>query len=290
MDFGISTHLFHGEALARPHLERIKANGFDRVEVFATRTHVDYGDEGAVTTLRGWLDDIGMAAWSVHAPICDGFRGGVWGRAYSNASTDAKVRDEAVAEILLSVGAARRLGAATLVLHLGLPVGQPIPANDNDRESVRRTLEPVAEACDAAGVRLALEVIPNALATADAVAAWLESDLDLGRTGACLDVGHAHMTGGAPEAAERLAGHLVTTHIHDNGGHSDDHLVPFDGTIDWPMTLLTLSKVGYRGPLIFEVPDHGDATRTLARAVSARQRIQAILDGIAAPFPFRDDQ
>lgn len=289
MDFGISTHLFHGHALTRPHLELIKASGFDLVEIFATRTHVDYQDERAIATLRGWLEGLGLTAWSVHAPICDGFRGGVWGRAYSNASKDATVRDEAVAETLLAVTAARLLGAATIVLHLGLPAGQPIPANDNDEGSVRKTLEPIATACDAAGVRLALEVIPNALATADAVASWLEGDLELGQAGACLDVGHAHITGGAPEAAERLSGHLVTTHIHDNRGRSDEHLVPFDGTVDWPATLLALSKVGYGGPLIFELPDHGDAALTLARAVTARRRIQSILDEVAAPFPFRDD-
>lgn len=289
LQFGISTHLFHGDRLERGHLELVSAHGFRMVEVFATHTHVDYRSPVAVGTVRGWLDDLGMSAWSVHAPICDGFRGGVWGRAYSNASTDARMRDEAITETIASVEAARLLGAKTLVLHLGIPEGQPVPPNDNDAESVRRSLEPIATACDRAGVQLVLEVIPNDLATAPAVLNWLESDLDLGRTGACLDVGHAHMTGGAPEAAELLAGYLVTTHLHDNKGRSDDHLVPFDGTINWSETLLALCKVGYGGPLVFELPDHGDVNATLTRTVRARTRIQAILDDLTAPFPFRDD-
>ena len=84
-------------------------------------------------------------------------------------------------------------------------------------------------------------------------------ELELGDAGICLDFGHAHLTGGAPEAAEALSGHVITTHVHDNHGQLDDHLVPFDGTIDWAATLMAISKVGYAGPLVFEVADHGDA-------------------------------
>ena len=102
------------------------------------------------------------------------------------------------------------------------------------------------------------------------------------------DVGHAHVTGGAPDAIDTLGGYIVTTHIHDNRGKTDDHLVPFDGTIDWTATLTALQKVGYTGPLMFEVPDHGDAKATLARIVAARTRIQAILDDLGQPFAFQE--
>jgi sugar phosphate isomerase/epimerase len=287
--FGLSTHLFHGERLARAHLESVKTHGFDLVEIFATRTHVDYHDERQVAQIRRWLDELALSAWSVHAPICDGIQGGLWGRPYSIASTNGDHREEAVAETGKAVGAARALGASALVLHLGIPEGQPVTPADNDAAAVRRSLAVIAAACDAAGLHLALEVIPNALATAAAVYAWLEADVDMGRAGACLDVGHAHLTGGAPEAAELLAGYLITTHLHDNDGQRDEHLVPFDGTIDWAATLLALSKGGYDGPLIFELPGHGDSLQTLARAARARTQIQAILDDLSAPFPFRDD-
>ncbi|MCC7009308.1 MAG: sugar phosphate isomerase/epimerase [Acidobacteria bacterium] len=284
--FGISTHLFHGERLSRPHLEAIASAGFELVEVFATRTHVAYHEPSSVADLRRQLDALHLEAWSVHAPICDGFVGGVWGRPYSNATTDARARAEAVSETRLAIDAARVLGCRMIVLHLGLPNGQPIPSNDNDRSALQQSLEPIAEACAAARVRLALEVIPNDLATPEALVEWLSGDLELGDAGVCLDVGHAHLVGGAPEAAETLAGYVITTHIHDNRGRSDDHLVPFDGTIDWHATLMTLSKIGYTGPLVFELPDHGDAAGVLRRAVDARRRLQAILDDLAQPLDF----
>jgi sugar phosphate isomerase/epimerase len=126
--------------------------------------------------------------------------------------------------------------------------------------------------------------MPNPLSTPDALLEMLE-ELDID-AGICLDFGHAHLDEGAPEAAESLSGHITTTHVHDNAGQLDNHLVPFDGTIDWPATLMAMSKVGYSGPLIFEVADHGDATATLARTVRARGRLQAILDDLARPIEF----
>ena len=290
MHFGISTHLFHGERLERRHLEALVAADLTTVEFFATRTHLDYHDAGHVAEIAGHAHDLGLAPWSLHAPICDSFVGGQWGRAYSNASPAAAQRQEAIAETIAAIGAARDLGCTVVVLHLGIPRGQPIPSGDNDASAARRSLEPIAEACASARLHLALEVIPNELSTAAALVEWLTGDLDLGPAGVCLDVGHAHLTGGAPEATELLAGHILTTHIHDNRGRSDDHLVPFDGSIDWPATLMSLFKVGYPGPLVFELPDQGDAARVLRRTIAARQRIQAILDDLAQPFAFGEDE
>ena len=289
MRFGVSTHLVHPDRLKRAHFESIAAHGFDLVEVFATRTHFDYHDGATVSEVRRWLDALHLEAGSLHAPICDGFAHGAWGRAYSNASPDAGHRMEAVHEAEIAIRAARDLGCGAVVLHLGLPQGQPIPPGDNDPAAMRRSLEPMVEAAATARVQLALEVIPNDLATPEALLSLLDGDLELGDAAICLDFGHAHIVGGAPEAVEALGGYIVTTHVHDNRGRNDDHLLPFSGSIDWPLTLTALYKVGYTGPLVFEVPDHGDAARTLDQMVGVRRRLQAILDGLAEPLPFSEE-
>ena len=286
MRFGISTHLVHGERLERRHVDDIAARGFELIEIFATRTHVDYHDARAIADVRAWLDAAHLEAWSLHAPITEGFVAGGWGRAYSNASPDAAIRQEAVDETRAAIRAAGQLGCSHVVLHLGIPRGQPIPAGDNDAGAVARSIEPIASACQQAGVGLALELIPNDLSTAPALLRWLDSDLDLGPVGACLDTGHAHLTGGAPEAIEQLSGYITTSHVHDNRGTTDDHLVPFDGTLDWPATLMAFAKIGYTGPYILELPAHDDAARTLERAVKARERIRAILKDLEQPFDF----
>ena len=167
--FGLSTHLFHNERLEQKHLDAIAAAGFTAVEIFATRTHVDYHDRRRVLELGAGLREAGLQALSMHAPICDTFANGAWGRGYSNASTRPAVRQEALDETKAALDAARHLGCRMLVVHLGLPRGQAIPADDNDTTAARHSVEALAEAAKAAGVRLALEVIPNPLSTADAI-------------------------------------------------------------------------------------------------------------------------
>jgi sugar phosphate isomerase/epimerase len=286
VQFALSTHLFHGERLSRTHLETIKRAGFDDIEVFATRTHMDYHDPAAVDAFRSWLAELDIRVGSVHAPICGSFTSNQWGPAFSNASADPSARERAVDETSRAVETAKKLGADFVVLHLGLPRGQTIPPGDNDARAVSRSLERIAALADEVGIRLALELIPNELSTPSALIDWLTGDIDLGSAGVCLDVGHAHLTVGAPEAAEMLSGYVITTHIHDNRGRSDDHLVPFAGSIDWPATMSALWKIGYDGRIVFEVADAGDAAAVLERTVGARARLQAILDDLSAPFEF----
>ncbi len=103
-----------------------------------------------------------------------------------------------------------------------------------------KSVEAIAAAAAESGVRLALEVIPNDLSTPAALDDLLERRPRARR--------HRHLPRlrprahdvGRREAAETLAGHLITTHVHDNDGRSDDHLVPFAGTIDWPTTLMAM--------------------------------------------------
>lgn len=284
--FGLSTHLFHDDRLDERHLHAIAAHGFDLVELFATATHFDYRDAGRVREMGRWLQEAGLEAGSMHGPIFDGFRGGEWGRALSNASADPTARQEAIDHTRAALAAAHALGCRTLVLHLGLPLGQKVPRGDNDPSALRRSLDALGPAAREAGVRLALELIPNPLSTPAELLRWMDDEAGLEDGGVCFDVGHAHMMGGAPEAVEVLSGHIITTHVHDNNGREDAHLVPFAGSIDWPATLTAMWKVGYAGPLVFEVADHGDGPGVLARTVGARGRLQAILDDLAQPFAF----
>jgi sugar phosphate isomerase/epimerase len=120
-------------------------------------------------------------------------------------------------------------------------------------------------------------VIPNELSRAGSLVHFVEEDLEGRDVGVCLDFGHAHMDGDLLDAIETVSGHLIATHVHDNRGKADDHLVPFDGTIDWPAALTAVQKVGYDGTLLFELAAHGSAKETLARAKSARGRMERLL-------------
>jgi sugar phosphate isomerase/epimerase len=277
MQFGISTHLYHGVRLDRDHLVEIAAHGFEAVELFATRTHFDYHDERVLTELEGHLADAGLRAHSVHAPIADGLRNGEWGAAYSVATGDDTARRAAVDETALAVRAAHRLGARYVVLHLGVPASLQVDARDNRMDAAIRSVEEIHAVAEPFGVRLALEVIPNPLADAAGLVGLLEDRLDLPGLGICLDTGHALLLGDVADAVESASGHLVTTHLHDNDGKADDHLVPFDGAIDWPTVLMAFQKVGYDGVWMFELAALESPRRVLERAVRARQKMEALL-------------
>jgi sugar phosphate isomerase/epimerase len=273
--FGISTQLYHSQRLAREHLVEIAAHGFDAVELVATRSHFDYHDAAAIDGLVTWLTEAGLRLHSIHAPFAERFEHGRWESAYSNASRQAAVRERAVREAAAAVEIARRVPVGFLVVHLGLPDSQVIPAGDNDRQAGCRSLEQLTALAAPLGVRVAVEVIPNALSTPDALVRLLEHDADLPQAGVCLDLGHAFLMGDPAEAVETLSGHVVTTHVHDNRGTSDDHLVPFEGGIDWPTALMALNKIGYEGTMMLELANTSTATAVLKHARAACARLEA---------------
>lgn len=272
--FGVSTHLFHESRLTREHLADIAGHGFDAVEVFATRAHFDYRDPGAAAELAEWLSDLRLEFHSMHAPIVDAIRGGKWVGSFSIASGDEARRKAAVAEAQAALQVATTLSFRYLVLHLGVPNGQAAPVLDNQPDAARRSVEEIVAMADEVNVGVALEVMPNALSSASSICHLIEDQLEGVEVGICLDYGHASLMGDLGEAIETVAGHLWTTHVHDNDGRHDDHRVPFTGRIDWDAAIVETRKIGYEGVLMFEVADSGDSIDVLKRTAKARERLE----------------
>ncbi len=272
--FGISTHLFHADRLDREHLVEVAAHGFDAIEVYATRTHFDYHNPRAAVALAEWLDDTRLSLHAIHAPTTAGYQNGQWGETISIGAADEERRRRAVSETLAVIGLNAVIRVPMLVLHLGFPSTEP---SDNLRGSVSRSLEEIGEAAEAANVALALEVIPNALSMAPRLVQWLEEDLEIKGAGICMEVGNAHLVGEVVDTIETCSGHIVTTHLHDNHGKRDDHLMPGAGTIDWEATMLAFQKVGYDGAWILELAPSADVQATLRDAAQSRARLEHLL-------------
>jgi sugar phosphate isomerase/epimerase len=274
--FGVSTHLYHHKRLTRDHVLEIAAHGFDAVEVCATRTHVDYHNPSVVADLQQWLAETGLDLHGVHAPVSDG--GGRAGELMSIASADAAARAQAMVEVERALHIARRIPMKVLVVHLGWPRTHPRLGGSN-RDAARRSVEELCRLAEPLGVRIAVEVIPNDLSRAGSLVHFAEEDLESGDVGICLDFGHAHLEGDLVDAIEVASGHLAAIHVHDNRGRADDHLVPFEGTIDWPAALTAVQKVGYDGALMFEIAARGSSSTkdALARARTARRRMEGML-------------
>jgi sugar phosphate isomerase/epimerase len=274
MRFGISTHLFHDQRLSREHLAQIAAHGFEAVEVFATRTHFDYHDRAAITELGAWLKETGLALHGIHAPITDRLDpGDKWGEVISNGVSDNARRQVAVQEAAAALNVAREIPVDVFVVHLGTPTVQ---GGENSRAAAFRSAEEICRLAEPIGIRVALEVIPNPISDPQSLVTLLERDLDAPRAGICLDFGHAFLMGDV-DAIEAVAEHLITTHVHDNAGKKDDHLVPFEGRINWNVALMTMQKVGYDGTYLMELANTGSPDAILKKAQSARAKFEKLL-------------
>ena len=276
MRFGISTHLYHDRRLERGHLAEIASYGFESIELFATRSHFDYRSDAAVADLGRWLGETGLRLNSVHAPITDVFGGPGPRTTYSNAVTASDRREAAVRETEAALAIATRIPFDHLVLHLGTPANMK-NADDNHRAAATRSLDEICQHAEPLGVRVAVEVIPNRLSDASSLVAILESELEGSRTGICLDFGHAHLMGEVADAVETVAEHIITTHVHDNHGRDDEHLVPYRGSIDWDQALVTMQKIGYEGTYLMELAGTGNAASILEDARRARARFERTL-------------
>jgi sugar phosphate isomerase/epimerase len=273
--FSVSTYLFHQARLDREHLVEVAAHGFDAIELFALKSHFDYTNPAAVQQLGEWLDDTRLTLSAVHAPTALAYDGR-WHGTLSLAARDAAARSAAVEETRAALDVARTLRVDTLVVHLGLPEHVAGP-DDNDAAAARGSLDVLMPYAGERGVQLALEVQTNRLSTPDALVGLIEDAADWPVAGICLDTGHARLLGDPVDAIESASGHIIATHVNDNRGSRDDHLVPYDGSIDWARTLLAFLKVGYAGPWTFELAPAASPVAVLARAVQARQRFEQAL-------------
>ncbi|MFD0620708.1 sugar phosphate isomerase/epimerase family protein [Paenibacillus sp. GCM10027629] len=118
-----------------------------------------------------------------------------------------------------------------------------------------RRLLPVLEET---GVGIALENVFHVqgynrfFASAEELAQLVDA-LDHRLIGACWDTGHAHVQKIEQASAFRILGsRLKATHIHDNNGAIDQHLLPYQGTIDWTELVGALKEIRYSGDFTYE--------------------------------------
>ena len=69
--------------------------------------------------------------------------------------------------------------------------------------------------------------------------------------------------------------------MHDNEGRIDDHLLPFEGRIEWDAALMALQKIGYDGALMFELAASTEPRTVLERAQRVRARFETLLGASA---------
>lgn len=75
--------------------------------------------------------------------------------------------------------------------------------------------------------------------------------------GICWDTGHGNRSHDNPvRPLYELGGLIKALHINDNQGFLDDHLLPYEGTLDWKEIMRALNAINYTGDFIYEIKNN----------------------------------
>jgi sugar phosphate isomerase/epimerase len=255
-------------------LEDIRGAGFSLIEVVCFPAHLDYRDMDAVSAAHRRVRELGLEAYSVHAPFSDDI---------DITSPDEGARAHARDELLRAVQAAATLGARHLVVHPGPEHG----GGDAQERTTRawnavQVLDAVAGSCRQRGVRLVLEnMLPHLFAGPFRRLMWIIGAMSSSAVGVCLDVGHAQLAGELPHIVEKLPSCLRMIHLHDNRGNRDDHLPPGQGHVDWRALLDLLRQANFSGGMMLELAKGDDKQALLASARAGRLFVRELCRELA---------
>lgn len=82
----------------------------------------------------------------------------------------------------------------------------------------------------------------------------LIEDIQCDNVKVCWDVEHGSIENiNQTKALDMLKEHIVTTHISDEAGVDQIHILPYFGKIDWEKLLKAFADIGYNGIFNFEI-------------------------------------
>lgn len=246
----LSTHLFLNHRLHPGLLELAERSGAQGVEIFAARQHFDYTSREDVAELAEWFRSSELQPFSMHAPLYADREMGRGGAPALNLLHPEKSRRiDAMDEIKRALETAEFIPLRNLVVHLG----------ERGDEWSPRTIEFALTALEHLGAfahPLGVRILVENLLSEPTAPARLVTILEMGHLsniGVCLDLGHAHITVGVPDAIATLGRRIATVHVHDNHALKDEHLWPGSGSIAWQAAIASLSALPSPPAAVLEI-------------------------------------
>jgi sugar phosphate isomerase/epimerase len=233
----LSTYLFVNHKLTAALVGESARAGLSAIELFCSRGHFDYRSGDDARELASWLAGNNMTLHSIHSPTTRDFHlTRESGAPLSICDPERLRRQEAVDEIKRALDLVEYVPFRYCIQHVAR--SRDIP-DERKWDATFSSLEHLSLFARQRGVTIAIENTPGEMATPANLKNFLEQTR-LTNVRLCFDAGHAHIEGGVLPALETARDLIATTHIHDNHGERDEHLLPFEGTIDWDATLAEL--------------------------------------------------
>src|SRR5882724_10958665 len=272
----LSTYLSVSRKLTPQFLAQVAENGFTALEIFCSRAHFDYSSKQEIEAIKGMLEHQKLQLASLHAPTSkDASAMRESGIPLSVCEVERVRRIEAMDEFKRAIDVAEELPFPRMVLHMG---GSRETADPRKRDAAFSTLEHLVLHAKHVGVTLCVENTLSELGRP----AYLRAFVDETRlTGLRFnfDIGHAYL-GDEPEgeriakAFEPMRELLASVHLHDNHGEKDEHLPPYDGSIDWSVAIKTLQSASQTSlPMVLELKGKtGPEAHTVAGQLAAARK------------------
>src|SRR5260370_2628021 len=252
----LSTYLVVSRKLTIELLEQIARAGFQGIEIFCTRSHFEYSMRPEIRAMADALEAHKLQLVSLHGPTSrDVSATRESAMPLSICEVERVRRIEAMDELKRVIDVADDLPYSRLILHLG---GPRETADPRKRDAAFSTLEHLILHAHHAGVAICIENTTSEMGDPS----YLRTFVDESRLSGLrfnFDIGYAHLSD-LPEC-ERLdksfsplRDMVSTLHLHDNHGEKDEHLPPYDVTINWPTAIRTLqTRPQTNLPLVLEL-------------------------------------
>jgi len=272
MNYGLSTSLFAEKRLNSHILDKILAGGLRDFEIMAARQHLDYHDSNQVRDVAQWFSDHGVTLHSLHAPVFGQGNGGrSGGLLISIAYLERRLRIASMDEVKRALEVAEILPFRYLVLHLGLPHEE---YDLRKFDAAFTSIEHLNIFAKERGAEILLENIPSDLSSPEHILSFLHyTRLDLK---ICFDTGHAHMAGGVQPAFRTLRERIAAMHLHDNHGEKDEHLLPYEGEIDWAQAVPDFRAADGPFLVLFELNAERNEPNVLTRVQEVMARLEEL--------------
>jgi sugar phosphate isomerase/epimerase len=286
----LSTYLFISKKLTPELLAQVAGAGFTALEIFASRGHFDYTDKSEIGLIAQTLSDRRLQLASLHAPTSRDLSLNRESSVPLSITEVERVRRiDAMDELKRTLDVAETLPFSRMILHMG---GSRETADPRKRDAAFSSLEHLTLHAHHVGVTICLENTTSEMGSPAYLASFL-SETRLNALRFNFDIGHAHLTDGplaerVVNSFELLRNHIASGHIHDNHGEKDEHLAPYDGSINWPAALKLFSSVpGAELPLTLERkeksgPDASSFVQQLNAAAKSLDRLEEDLSKLAS--------
>lgn len=163
-------------------------------------------------------------------------------RGINNIWEESEDGDALVPYYINDLDACKKLGINLVVMHLSSKSQAPAPS----LVGIKR-LQKIVDHAQLLGIKIAFENTK--------IQGYLEyvfEHIKNSNVGICFDTGHCHCHFDDKFNWEIFKDKIFAVHLHDNDKSYDQHLLPFDGTIDWNDYAQKLNEANYQGDIILE--------------------------------------